>query len=290
MRIAEDFYNILGVNFQASTNDIKKAYRRLMLKYHPDVTNERISIEKFENVVKAYKVLSDSSKREEYNKIYHINFFSTQTQVKQSQTMKPQESSPEDKKSSFFDRFNFRFLHRLKDKKDDEIDDTFFKVPKELLNINPITLKEQFTQSTNKYVRSEALKSLVIQCGRKSFRFIEKGLEDHSKEVKEVSIRAIGKLKIRQGLLNLSILFNNSGPQLKRIIVQTIGNLEFSKANDLLIQYCYDDDEEVRLEAVKAVKRFKLYSYIPKIKGLVYDRNPEIKHLVKSMLKEHANS
>jgi molecular chaperone DnaJ len=64
----KDYYNILGVSREASPDEIKKAYRKLALKYHPDRTNGDDSAqEKFKEINQAYEVLSDSEKRKRYD-------------------------------------------------------------------------------------------------------------------------------------------------------------------------------------------------------------------------------
>lgn len=62
----KDYYNILGVGRNASKDDIKKAFRRLSLKYHPD-KNPGDSGEKFKEINEAHSVLSDDEKRTEYD-------------------------------------------------------------------------------------------------------------------------------------------------------------------------------------------------------------------------------
>jgi len=63
-----DYYKILGVNKTASDNEIKKAYRKLAMKYHPDHTKgDKSDEEKFKKISEAYAVLSDKEKRKQYD-------------------------------------------------------------------------------------------------------------------------------------------------------------------------------------------------------------------------------
>lgn len=64
----KDYYKILGVNKDASQDDIKKAFRKLSIKYHPDRNQgDKKSEEKFKEIAEAYSVLGDESKRKEYD-------------------------------------------------------------------------------------------------------------------------------------------------------------------------------------------------------------------------------
>ena len=66
--MAEDYYQILGVNKNASDEEIKKSYRKLAMKYHPDHTKgDKSAEEKFKKISEAYAVLSDKEKRKEYD-------------------------------------------------------------------------------------------------------------------------------------------------------------------------------------------------------------------------------
>jgi DnaJ-class molecular chaperone len=61
------FYDVLGVQRDASPDELKKAYRKLARKYHPDVSKEKDATEKFKEVGEAYEVLKDSQKRAAYD-------------------------------------------------------------------------------------------------------------------------------------------------------------------------------------------------------------------------------
>jgi len=64
----KDYYNILGVNRNASEREIKQAYRRLARKYHPDINpGDKSAEEKFKQMNEAYEVLSDKEKRNKYD-------------------------------------------------------------------------------------------------------------------------------------------------------------------------------------------------------------------------------
>ena len=63
----ENLYAILGVAPNASDDDIKKVYRSLAMRYHPDRNGAPGAEARFKAVTKAYEILSDRVKREEYN-------------------------------------------------------------------------------------------------------------------------------------------------------------------------------------------------------------------------------
>lgn len=68
--LTDDFYKTLGVSEDASESDIKKAYRKLSRKYHPDLNpDDKQAEKKFKEISEAYDVLSDKKQREEYDKI-----------------------------------------------------------------------------------------------------------------------------------------------------------------------------------------------------------------------------
>lgn len=67
-----DFYEILGVSRDASDAELKKAYRKLAIKYHPDKNpDDKEAEEKFKEAAEAYEVLSNADKRAKYDRYGH---------------------------------------------------------------------------------------------------------------------------------------------------------------------------------------------------------------------------
>lgn len=70
-----DYYETLGVDKSASQDEIKKAYRKLALKYHPDRNpDNKEAEEKFKEAAQAYEILSDMQKRKQYDQLGHAGF------------------------------------------------------------------------------------------------------------------------------------------------------------------------------------------------------------------------
>lgn len=66
--MGKDFYKVLGIGRNASEDEIKKAYRKMALKYHPDKNKSAGAEEKFKDVAEAYEVLSDKKKKDVYDR------------------------------------------------------------------------------------------------------------------------------------------------------------------------------------------------------------------------------
>ena len=65
--MGRDYYAILGVSRDAGADDVKKAYRKMALKFHPDKNKAEDAEERFKEIAEAYEVLSDQDKRATYD-------------------------------------------------------------------------------------------------------------------------------------------------------------------------------------------------------------------------------
>lgn len=74
MATKKDYYEILGVNKNASDEELKSAFRKLAKKYHPDVNKEADAQDRFKEISEAYSILSDKSKRTQYDQMGHDSF------------------------------------------------------------------------------------------------------------------------------------------------------------------------------------------------------------------------
>jgi len=72
--VKRDYYEILGISKTASQEEIKSAYKKLAKKYHPDVSKDIDATEKFKEISEAYAVLSDSTKKSQYDQFGHDAF------------------------------------------------------------------------------------------------------------------------------------------------------------------------------------------------------------------------
>ncbi len=95
-----DYYSVLGVDRNADLESIKKSFRKKIAIYHPENNKSKDAREKFDIIIEAFNVLSDSKKRAEYDEMLAKRSESLPTVITQKQEKKYQEWQKEAKKKS----------------------------------------------------------------------------------------------------------------------------------------------------------------------------------------------
>lgn len=154
---SKDYYMILGVQPTASADEIKRSYRRLALKYHPDKNPGDIIAEAtFREIAEAYEILSDAKKREDY---HYKRFYTNNYKYKNTPKATPQSILKEAVK-----------LQQLVERADPfrMNQDALILQAEEVLNANNLSiLKEEKQVSVN----TQIINALLIACKPMHFQF-----------------------------------------------------------------------------------------------------------------------
>jgi len=277
-------YAILQVSSDANITDIKAAYKRLALKYHPDVNSCENSEQMFMEIVNAYKTLLDMHNKEKE---------SLKKEIKPSTNNNQAENNSE--KATYNTNFPSKILKKISVKfkifdkftnlkKSKNIFTNVFEVDPAISSLSKQELIKRFHTSENKYVRSESLKALIINEKQKAYPILKKALSDISKEVRVIAIQGVGILRIRQSIPILYNLYENSSVHIKIEILEALSKINIPPIYNFIIQACFDEEKAVKLEALKIVKNLNLVKYHKEISPLLYDRDEDVKKVLKDIL------
>jgi len=159
---SKNYYRVLGVRPAASPEEIKRSYRRLAVKYHPDKNPGDILAEAtFKEIAEAYDILSDAKKREEY----HYKHFYTHNYKYPEPELTPQ--------SVLNDAILLKGLVEKVNPFRLNQDALFFQV-QQVLSENNLLLLQHYNQST---INGQILEALLRICNSLNYNFIEE-IED----------------------------------------------------------------------------------------------------------------
>jgi hypothetical protein len=154
---SKDYYIILGVKPTASFDEIKRSYRRLALKYHPDKNPGDIIAETtFKEIVEAYEILSDTKKRDDY---HYRRFYTYNYKYKDTPKATPQ--------SILKDAVKLQQLVKRADPFRINQDALLLQI-EEVLNENNLTILEEDKQLS---VNAQIINALLIACKPMHFSF-----------------------------------------------------------------------------------------------------------------------
>jgi DnaJ-class molecular chaperone len=131
----KDYYYILGVKSHASTDEIKKAYRKLSIKFHPDKNDgDEFYTERFKDILEAYEILIDSSKRAKYD----------------SERTKSSDHSTNTKGTNFLPEIDFFRADKSSFSFDEEVTFSWRTINSDIVRLDPFGIVPPIGQKTYK--------------------------------------------------------------------------------------------------------------------------------------------
>ncbi len=159
---SKDYYRILGVRPNATNSEIKKSYRRLAIKYHPDKNPDDILAEAaFKEIAEAYDILSDAKKREDY---HYKHFYAHDYKYPEPEATPQSILNDIIRLKKLIEKANTFRLNQ---------DALFFQL-QQILSEDNLSLLQKENQST---INSQILEALLRICKPLNFNFIEE-IED----------------------------------------------------------------------------------------------------------------
>jgi len=203
-------YQLLKVTNQASQDEIRRSFKKMVLKYHPDVNPDKENREYFKKVVKAYSILKNRETRLHYDqRVLRKNSSGFPFQF----DLRP-----------VFNRHK-AFAHKIQlfFKGLAEWDESMWKmektVPRELMEMPVSELEERLRFSGNVFVRLHAVLALGYKKERKSSALLEEKLETEEARVQKAIIWALSKLKMRKVLSIYSRVFSGLEQDIQMMII-----------------------------------------------------------------------
>lgn len=256
----KDYYRVLNVPYAASTSTIKSAYRKLVMRYHPDVSAVPNAAEKFKEIVEAYKTLSDAYKRFDYDKQLMPEDFYTDNSDGFRQGSEKDDFSEEPISEKFsnaikdifakikvnFDspKINVNYEKRsvkvdpmLKKMNEDELFERLMNSTNYFVRVNAVyalaTKNSQAAaahlQSAYSFINSDSLKTEIIKYMplSKNAKFIKQLTKDIDKKTDELAkeiIIFLARVKSRESISELKKLKNSSNPFIRSEICNIFQN------------------------------------------------------------------
>jgi len=234
-----DMYRLLGVEGNATIEEIKHAYRKLAKQYHPDLTKDGRDAEHFADIVNAYKTLVVATKRRSL-----IDF-------PVRETRRTGTAAASFAKSSFYTSTDPKNTHTKQGFRGAPFSG---RTPagSEERGINVFALGKLLTEGKNPATRIFAARSLANAAKRSAYPFLRKALYDTDSLVVKSAVEAIGALRIQQCAGELGSVFMRGNKEIKQATLSAIERIGVrGEFRNILTVAMKDGDPDIRKLSLK---------------------------------------
>jgi curved DNA-binding protein CbpA len=245
-----DYYSILGVDTDSTFDEIRKAYKKMVLIYHPDINKANDATEKFKEILRSYSVLKDPELRKQYDGELLKNNL-----VFPLRNLKHEYRKMKEKTVAFLQKAKIVFKNISSENRSRIFDDeSAVDIFDELNEMDVYDLEEKLRFSGNAFVRYNAALALGYKKNKSSLHVLESSLNDRSSLVRKGVIFALGEIGMKKSLHMLKMAYNSAEPELKTGIIRAVFKITGKNSlifNSLLLRGINDVSEPVRAGSLK---------------------------------------
>lgn len=270
--ILSNLYSILNVKPDSSMAEIKKQYRRLVLKYHPDVNKNPEAEETFKKITKAFQILSNPKTRFKYDSMLEEenNYFTNNLKIK-----------------DFIYKVNISLKKNLIRKNNNYIKDEIIKVDQYTLELPSNELYKRVKESSNPYVKKVAILALIKKDLNSSYYFLIKVLrEEKDPDVIIFTLNFMSEVYGKKLIYDIYFLKEIDNKDIKFFLIDLCLKNKCSKSEDILKELLYDKDIDVRLKALDALKEYDYNLLLQIIYNLLDDKDELMKIEARNIFNE----
>ncbi|OHD24514.1 MAG: hypothetical protein A2Y34_03530 [Spirochaetes bacterium GWC1_27_15] len=254
-----NYYDILQIEKTATDGEVKKAYKKMVLKFHPDVNKEKDTNQEFKEILKAYSILKDTHSRKQYDEeLQKNNTFLKKINFKYGYQKIIGQTNKIIKKFQIF--FNNIYSQNTEEVNFIESPYDGINISKDILYLSNEELERRLLYSNNIYVKIHSALALGIKKNKSSLNIIEKVLLNEHYEVQRACVWALGNLQMKKSIGILKNLFNNCNSTLKLDIIKTIFKITKGHGfliNNLLKQGLKDNISDVKAGCIEIMLKTK---------------------------------
>ncbi|MCX8058855.1 MAG: DnaJ domain-containing protein [Spirochaetes bacterium] len=265
---SQNFYSILNVRPDSSMSEIKKQYRKLVLKYHPDLNKSPEAEEMFKKINKAFSILSNPKTRLKYD------------------TMIEEENNSINI-IDYIKKLNIRLKKNYIKRNQNFSKEEIISVDQYTLELPSSELYRRVKESTNPYVKKVAILALIKKDLNSNYHFLIKVLkEEENYEVIIFTLNFISEIYGKKIIYDIFFLKDSKSKEVKFLLIDLCLKYKCSKSEEIIKALIYDKDIDVRLKAIEAIKEYDSNSLLQIIYNLLNDENELIKLEAKNIFSE----